>query len=148
MNKGGELHSFKCDVSDERSVQEAFQWINITFTEPPSILINNAGISKFTQIFQHDKSEALMDVLNTNFLGFLFCTREAMKLIKKSDDDAIIINIGSILGHSIPFVLGRQPIWNVYPGTKHGIRATIEVMRQELIYLKNTNIRISVSKNN
>jgi NADP-dependent 3-hydroxy acid dehydrogenase YdfG len=33
---------------------------------------------------------------------------------------------------------------NVYHGTKHAVKATTEILRQELIALKNDKIRVSV----
>lgn len=38
---------------------------------------------------------------------------------------------------------GVIPAWNVYPGTKHAVTASSEVLRQELNYLKNEKVRVS-----
>lgn len=67
--------------------------------------------------------------------------------MKKSDDYGIIININSVTGHkSINFMRsedGQQG--NVYYGTKHAVTATTEILRQELIAMKNNKIRVTVS---
>lgn len=44
----GKLHSFKCDVSDQLSVKNAFEWIEQKFGGV-DILINNAGIFKYDE---------------------------------------------------------------------------------------------------
>lgn len=59
----------------------------------------------------------------------------------KSGDYGIIVNIGSISGHCVPNLDFK---FNVYPGTKHAVRATTEVIRQELANNNNTKIRIAV----
>lgn len=84
----------------------------------------------------------LNEVINTNFTGLVHCTREGFRLIKKSDDYGFIININSILGHINPFMRFSM---NMYPATKHAVRATSEVIRQELICMNNTKIRVSVN---
>lgn len=61
----------------------------------------------------------------------------------KSGDYGIIINIGSITGHSVPNIPGFK--LNVYPGTKYAVRATTEVIRLELLKRNNKKIRVAVS---
>lgn len=80
-------------------------------------------------------------VIQTNFTGLVHCTRKGFHLIQKSDDYGIIINIGSIVGHYVP---NGEYKFNVYPGTKHALRATTEVMRLELVRKNNTKIRVAV----
>ena len=63
--------------------------------------------------------------------------------MKKLDDYGHIININSIYGHGVPIV-STDPRTNVYAGTKHAITATTEILRQELNFLKNKKIRVSV----
>lgn len=64
--------------------------------------------------------------------------------MKKSDDYSMIININSVAGHQVPYFNEGQET-NVYHGTKFAVTATTEVLRQELIALKNDKIRVSVS---
>lgn len=52
------------------------------------------------------------------------------------------MNIGSIAGHFIPPINFK---FNVYPGTKHAVRATTEVIRRELVKRNNKKIRVAVS---
>lgn len=136
----GKIYAIKCDVSNAESVKEAFKWIEEKF-ESISIIVNNAAIL-YAGLFldeREDASKRLTDVINTNFTGAVNVTREAVRLIKKTNDFGMIININSIAGHSIPFGKGV----NVYAPTKHAMTAMSEVLRQELVTLNNSKIRVS-----
>lgn len=136
----GKIHAAKCDVSDLESVKEAFKWIEEKFGTI-SILVNNAGVAFKMQILdENDVTEKINAIINTNITGLVQCTREAVRLIKKSDDYGLIINIGSVVGHSIPF---RENSLNMYAPSKHAVTAISEVLRQELILQDNSKIRVS-----
>ena len=137
----GKIYAHKCDVSDLESIKEAFKWIEQKFGSI-SILINNAGTAYRMQILDEneDNTEKINSVINTNFTGLVHCTREAVRLIKKSDDYGLIINVGSIVGHIVPF---RPNSFNVYAPSKFAVTAVSEVLRQELIIQDNKKIRVS-----
>lgn len=97
-------------------------------------------------ILSDDNADDLQDVINTNLSGVLHCTKAAFKHMKKYDSIGHIININSIYGHGVPKFVDF-PAVNIYPGTKHAITATTEVIRQELNYLKNKKAKITVSIN-
>jgi len=100
----GKAYAYKCDVSDPKAVEEAFKWIEEKFGVV-NILVNNAGIGRNVGILE-EGSEAffkLNEVINTNLRGLTQCTREAYRLMKKSDDYGLIVNINSIAGHSVRF---------------------------------------------
>lgn len=137
----GKVFARKCDVSDENSLKENFQWIEETFGSI-HILINNAAVLANGKILDQgaDVTEKLNSIVNTNFTGLVHCTREAFRLMQKSDDFGMIININSVLGHSIPFSTARL---NLYPPTKYALTAVSEVLRQELVVQNNGKIRVS-----
>lgn len=81
------------------------------------------------------------DVIDTNLRGLMHCTREAFRLMKKSEDFGLIININSVCGHKSPFL---DVSLNMYTCTKYAITAFNEAVRQELFRAKNRKIRISV----
>ncbi len=88
--------------------------------------------------------EKINSIVGTNYTGLVHVTRSAFRLINKSNDYGMIVNINSIAGHIVPFIKEGQTS-NVYFGTKHAVTATTEVLRQELSHLKNDKIRVSVS---
>lgn len=92
-----------------------------------------------------DNVADLCNVINTNLFGTLFCTKIAYKMMQKNDSMGHIINVNSILGHGVPKIGGQAPITNVYPSTKHAITAMTEVLRQELNYMENKKVKVSVS---
>jgi len=114
-NEKGNVIPIKCDVSDKASIDAAFEQIEDRVGKL-HILVNNAGILTSDEIFNDYKKsdEVMANIVNTNFLGLVRVSRKAYKLMKKSDDYGIIINIGSIAGHnaSMEFTM------NVYPGKK------------------------------
>lgn len=59
--------------------------------------------------------------------------------MKKSGGYGLVINVGSIVGHTIPF---PNP-FSMYPATKYAVRAFSEILRQELIVDGNEKIRVS-----
>lgn len=142
-NTSGKIYAYKCDVSDHESVKAAFKWIEEKFG-CIHILINNAGTIRNVQIL--DESDEvrvkLNEVIDTNLTGLVQCTREAFRLMKKSDDHGFIININSIFGHSIPM---SEFSMNIYAPTKYAVTAVSEVLRQELIKMKNSKVRVSVN---
>jgi NADP+-dependent farnesol dehydrogenase len=138
----GTIYAHKCDVSDLTSVKEAFKWIEEKFGSI-SIVVNNAGVAFKAQILGEgdDEVEKINTVINTNFTGLVHCAREAVRLIKKSEDYGMVININSILGHVNPFT--PTATLNVYAPTKFAVTAVSEVLRQELIVQGNKKIRVS-----
>lgn len=131
----GKIFAHKCDVSDRESIKQAFKWIEDNF-KFVNILINNAGIGNNTTIFTEsladEHADKLDNVINTNFNGLIHVTRHAFDLMKKSDDYGLIVNVNSIVGHITPFPLEGKAISNVYPGTKHAVTATSEIMVRRL----------------
>lgn len=136
----GKIYARKCDVSDMKSVKETFQWIEKQFGSI-SILINNAAILYNGNILDPGDAamEQLNSVINTNFTGAVQCCREGIRLIEKSCDYGLVININSIAGNYVPFGMGS----NVYSASKHALRAFTEVLRHELVTKQNTKIRVS-----
>lgn len=139
----GKAFAYKCDVSDSKSVTEAFKWIEDKF-DVVHILINNAGIVRNVNLLDDSEEsfQKMNEIIDTNIRGLTQCTREAYKLMKKSDDYGLIINMNSIYGHTIPFIGFTM---NMYAPTKHAITAITETIRQELVILGNKKVRVTVS---
>lgn len=139
----GKIFALECDVSDINSVKKAFKWIEDEFGSI-NVIINNAGRGTFWKITDEgdEATEKLTDVINTNLTGLVHCSREAIRLIKKSNNYGMIINMSTVLDSVIPnfpWVVAN----NVYPATKHAVRAFSEVLRQELITTGNEKIRVT-----
>lgn len=127
----GELHARQCDVTKEEEVKLTFDWIKATFGGI-DVLVNNAGVTRTTNLIDVDNTQAIRETVETNIMGVVYCTREAFQSMKSRNVDGHIIMINSIAGHHVPFFTGVMPSFNIYPGTKHAITAMTEVLRQEL----------------
>ena len=138
----GQVYAKKCDVSDSKSIDEAFEWIEEKFGFI-HILINNAAILYNGKILDEGRNatEKLNAVIDTNLTGLIHCTRTAYRLIQKSDDYGMIVNMNSVLGHIVPF--SNDPRLNVYVPTKFALTAVSEILRQELIAQNNEKVRVT-----
>lgn len=124
------LHEFKelqgktfgvlADISKKEGIDRIFEKVDQEF-DTLHILINNASLP-FDSIINVEY-EALEYVVKTNLLGYLACTAEAVKRMKKN---AHIINIGSMSADV------RGDSGSVYVASKAGIQAFSESLRKEL----------------
>lgn len=129
----GNLFPFKCDVSDDESVVEAFKWIAAEFGAI-HVLVNNAGIVTHGTITEEGNEERLKSVLQTNVWGLVLCTKKAVEIMKREKViGAHVINLNSISGHIVfqQFSSPNLPKTNIYPASKYGVTALTEVLRQE-----------------
>lgn len=128
-NAPGKVMTFSCDVSDIKSVVAAFAFVEKTFGGT-DILVNNAGIVKFMKIFEDSPgiTDKLSEVVQTNLMGTVWCAREAFKSMTKRNVYGHIVNMNSVVGHSIPFTGADIPAYNIYPATKYAVTACTEVM--------------------
>lgn len=138
----GKIISRKCDISDPKSIQETFDWIEKEF-DRLHIIVNNAAAPTpaGTTLSQQLPDEAIVAAINTNLTGLILCTRHAYRLMQKHDELGYIININSIRGHISPIV--DMNFTSVYSTTKHGTRHLTEVIRTDLAAEDNKRIRVS-----
>lgn len=135
----GKLYPFKADVSIEEEIKSAFKW-TLDNVGPVHILVNNAGIHYRTSLIDGE-TDQLKKTIDVNLLAVCIATKEAIQIMRDNNIIGHIININSILGHSII----NSPTLDVYPATKFGITAYTESLRLELMH-KGSKIRVTVSK--
>lgn len=87
----------KLDVSNEASVDEAFETIGKEFGKL-DFLVNNAGITK-DQLLLRMKAEDFNSVIETNLRGTFLCTKAATKMMLKARSGSIV-NITSVIGQT------------------------------------------------
>ena len=154
--------SFELDVSDSKKVSSIFNDINNLY-DKIDILINNAGINGFenrpdiieerininkAQIREYSENKTInthfdvtvnmsdfdwFKMINTHLSGTFFCTREALKIMNKSNSGSII-NMGSVLGTT------GGPSSPHYSAAKGGILAYTRALARELA---SRNIRVN-----
>lgn len=143
IGASGQIHAYECDVTKPESVQNAFDWIEKTFGGV-NVLVNNAGAATTPSILDEGSEVGIKQTIDLNLMGVIYCTKAAYKILVKTGDIGHIVNISSVAGHSIISMdPTSKPMMNVYGASKHALRVTSEVLRQELRFSTNKNIKIS-----
>lgn len=140
QDKSAKFHSVKCDLNLESDIKTAFDYVCKTLGGV-DILVNNAGVARNVSFFAEDNLDQLKTIIETNLVSVVSSTKKAFKSMSDRDVPGYIINISSVAGHYVPNFPGGYT--NVYPSSKHGLKALAQMMRYELNTLKKNNIRIS-----
>ena len=135
MNKGKEkgkgqslinIYPLMLDVTKHDTIQAAYKIVaekcRVTGL-PFAGLINNAGVS-FSNPAEYSEESDIRWLMETNFFGVAFTTKEFLPLIRK--DKGRIIIVGSVLG------IVAQPAFSFYSASKFAVRGYAESLRLEM----------------
>lgn len=113
----------KLDVADQVTVKA---WAEETVQDHGSVnmIFNNAGVALASTV-EGASYEELEWIVNINFWGVVYGTKEFLPFIKQTGDGHIV-NISSLFG------LTAQPTQSAYNATKFAVRGFTESLRQEL----------------
>lgn len=114
----------RLDVTQSDSVEQAFQFAVQTFGAV-DVVVNNAGYG-VDGIFEAMSDEVLERQYNTNVLGLMRVTREAIRHMRPRRNGCII-QVSS-MGGRITF-----PLYSVYHGTKFAVEGFSESLHYELM---------------
>jgi clavulanate-9-aldehyde reducatase len=128
---GGEALPIEIDITDHGKVEAAMGEIMGQF-KALHHLVNNAGVMLLGAVEGWDIND-WRRMIDVNLLGLLYCTREALPLIRDSGGGHIV-NVSSVAGRTAAF--GSA----VYNMTKWGVTGFSEALRQEAL---NSNIRVT-----
>lgn len=128
---GGDALPIELDITDHGKVEAAMAQINGQFGGI-NHLVNNAGVMLLGAVEGWDISQ-WQRMIEVNLLGLLYCTREALPIIRDSGGGHIV-NVSSVAGRTANF--GSA----VYNMTKWGVTGFSEALRQEAL---NSNIRVT-----
>lgn len=111
---------------DVAQLPEIKAWAEETVRNHGSVnmIFNNAGVALGSTV-EGASYEELEWIVNINFWGVVYGTKEFLPHIKKTGDGHII-NISSLFG------LTAQPTQSAYNATKFAVRGFTESLRQEL----------------
>ena len=111
----GDLKCIDVDIKNFKSVKKAFGKINNI-----DLLINNASVF-LSKEFKNCNEDDINNIIDTNLKGTMYCTLEALKVMKKGR----IINISSVSGlHGIE----NQ---SIYSASKFGLMGFSDSLAQE-----------------
>ena len=122
VQKGGKAVAVQGDVSKLNDVQRIFAETKRAFGRL-DVLVNNAGVYQFSPLGEITE-EQFHRHFNTNVLGLMLATQEAVKLF--GPEGGSIINIGSTVSSLTP------PATVVYTATKGAVDAVTHVLAKEL----------------
>ncbi|WP_153461638.1 glucose 1-dehydrogenase [Sediminibacillus terrae] len=91
--KGGISMFVETDVRQPEDIERLVKQTVDTFGNI-DILINNAGVSRFTDVYDVTVEE-WDDVINTNLRGSFLCARQAAKQMRRNREGGSIVNIAS-----------------------------------------------------
>jgi 3-oxoacyl-[acyl-carrier protein] reductase len=120
--KGGKAIAVKADVSQATDVRRLFDETKKAFGSL-DVLVNNAGVYQFAPLEEVTEDEFHRE-FNTNVLGLLLATKEAMKHF--GADGGSVINISSMASMS------PTPTAVVYSATKGAVDTITRVLAKEL----------------
>ncbi|XP_056641914.1 farnesol dehydrogenase-like [Diorhabda sublineata] len=135
--KKGKLHAFSADLTKEEEAKKVFKWTSDN-VGPVSILVNGAGRFGPPNTFFDGPSENWKPILDINVLGLCYVTKEAVTIMRANKIDGHVINMNSILGHSVPVHVGCT----MYPTSKYAVTALSEIFRLEVI---KDNLKIKIT---
>jgi 3-oxoacyl-[acyl-carrier protein] reductase len=120
--QGGTAVAVQGDVSKAPDVQRLFAETKRAFGKL-DVLVNNAGVYQFAALGEITE-EQFHRQFNTNVLGLLLVTQEALKLF--GPEGGSVINIGSTASRLTPATTA------VYTATKGAVDAVTHVLAKEL----------------
>jgi NAD(P)-dependent dehydrogenase (short-subunit alcohol dehydrogenase family) len=110
---GTDTLPLRCDVTQKKSVNEAFDKFRAHFGRGPEIVVNNAGVVR-SELFVRTDERSWELHLNTNLGGTVRCTQTALpEMIQRGWGR--VINIASIVGKT------GAPYVSAYVASKHGV---------------------------
>jgi len=119
---GGKAVAVQADVSKKKDVERLFADTKKAFGKI-DILVNNAGVYDFKPLEEITESEFHRE-FNTNVLGLLLATQEAVKQF--GTEGGSVINVSSAASSLTP------PNTAIYTGTKGAVDAITRALAKEL----------------
>lgn len=124
VRAGGQAVAVVADVSDAAQVGHAIDHIARELG-PPTVLVNNAGISGSVAIEAPAALEVWARVLAVNLTGAYLCARRVVRYMRTAGGGAIV-NIASTRA------LASEPDWEPYAASKGGLLALTHALAVSL----------------
>jgi NAD(P)-dependent dehydrogenase (short-subunit alcohol dehydrogenase family) len=120
---GGSAMAIVCDVTREEQVEQLAGRAEEAYGRIDT-WINNAGVTMFAK-FDDAPDVDFKRVIDTNFYGYVYGTRAALKRFR-SQNSGTIINIDAV------DAVAAKPYESAYAASQHAVRALASSLRMEL----------------
>ena len=143
---GADARFVPLDVTDEKSVQLAAEWVDREYGRL-DILVNNAGIAKADGDWSPTQTTlaTIREVYETNVLGVVAVTNALLPLLRKADA-ARIVNVSSEVGSIASMTDPDSPLWTLtsvpYPSSKSALNMITAMYAKEL---RDTPIKVNAA---
>jgi NAD(P)-dependent dehydrogenase (short-subunit alcohol dehydrogenase family) len=143
---GADAHFVQLDVTDEKSVRRAAEWIAAGYSRL-DILVNNAGIARADGAgMPSDTTLAtLREVYETNVFGVVAVTNAMLPLLRVAPA-ARIVNVSSEVGSIASTSDPDSPLWRLtsvpYPSSKSALNMVTAMYAKEL---HDTSIKVNAA---
>ena len=111
------------DVTDEHSVQSLFKFIQYRYGRLDAVICN-AGMASMNPLVFSPKSSA-MNMLETNLVGTMIVSREAIRLLRRSEHGRIV----TVTSVAVPLKIEGE---SIYSASKAAIEQFTRVIAREL----------------
>ncbi|MGD2027992.1 MAG: SDR family oxidoreductase [Anaerolineales bacterium] len=121
--RGGQALAVPTDVADQDQVENLIRQAAEAFGRIDT-LINNAGVSMWTYFEEIENPAVLEDIMQTNYMGSVYCTYYALPFLKQTKGR--LVAISSLAGKT------GVPTRSGYAASKHAIVGFFDTLRIEL----------------
>jgi NAD(P)-dependent dehydrogenase (short-subunit alcohol dehydrogenase family) len=144
LGVGAEARFVPLDVTSEKSVRQAADWIEKEYGRL-DILVNNAGIARGGPPSETDV-DAMREVYETNVFGVILVTNAMLPLLRRAPA-ARIVNVSSEVGSitsmtDLASPLAQMPAGLAYPSSKSALNMITAMYAKEL---RDTAIKVNAA---
>jgi NAD(P)-dependent dehydrogenase (short-subunit alcohol dehydrogenase family) len=126
----------RLDVTDEKSIRAAAEWIGTEYGRL-DVLVNNAGIARADGNWLPSETtlETMRQVYETNVFGVVAVTNALLPLLRRAPA-ARIVNVSSEVGSIASTTDPKSPLWKLtsvpYPSSKTALNMVTAMYAKEL----------------
>ena len=143
VENGGSSIAVQADITDKTHCDRIIN-VAIEKYEKIDALILNAGISMWAKFDEIKDVEFFKDIMNTNYMGSVYCVHSALPFLKKSKGKIISCSTGqAIMGfpnHS-GYVASKHALHGFLSTIRMENKADITVLEAVLSWIKGTSLR-------
>jgi NAD(P)-dependent dehydrogenase (short-subunit alcohol dehydrogenase family) len=143
---GADARFVPLDVTDEKSVRQAAEWIDVEFGRL-DVLVNNAGIARADGSWRPSETTlpTLREVFETNLFGVVSVLNAMLPLLRKAPA-ARIVNVSSEVGSIASVTDPDSPLYQMttvpYPASKAALNMVTAMYAKEL---RDTPIKVNAA---